>query len=149
MRPLPSNFMEPVTITAAVVVGFIFTKVSETLISEATKKVLTKINNLRENIIIPRLKMYKKAQSEIEKFNQGLEPDLKVLETYLNLEITEDKGFAKQVQDLADEINQEFEKQGQGSNVMNVYGGKAYQQNQNQGTINNADTMNIYHGKNP
>ncbi|BAY19969.1 hypothetical protein NIES21_58390 (plasmid) [Anabaenopsis circularis NIES-21] len=136
--------MEPVTITTAAVLGFIFTKSSETLIQKATEAVLNKIKQLRDNIIKPRLQKYKKAQDEIEKFDQGSEADLKVLETYLDLEMIEDKKFAEQVQSLANEINKEFEKQGQGSNVMNVYGGKAYQQNQNQGKIYNADTITIH-----
>lgn len=44
--------------------------------------------------------------------------------------------FAQEVQDLANEINKELEDEGQGKNVMNVYGGKAYQQNQNKGMSN-------------
>ncbi len=56
------------------------------------------------------------------------------------------KDFAQEIQELYDEINQDLEKEGQGSNIMYVYGGKAYQQNQNKGNIYNADTINI-HGK--
>ncbi|MCC5647124.1 hypothetical protein LC607_30295 [Nostoc sp. CHAB 5824] len=133
--------MEPVSITT--IIGFIFTKVAETLIGKATEAVLPKISELRHNII-SRLEKYPKAKAEIENFKGGSEANLKVLETYLNLEIVEDNEFAQQVQNIANEINQEFEKQGQGSNIMNVFGGKAYQQNQNKGEIYNADSINIH-----
>ncbi len=55
----------------------------------------------------------------------------------------QNKDFAEEVKSLYEEINQELEKEGQGSNIMYVYGGKAYQQNQNKGNIYNADTINI------
>lgn len=138
--------MESATLTTAAIIGFVFTKVSETLIGKATEAVLPKINELRLKII-SKLKKLEKAKAEIGKFEQGLEVNLKVLETYLSKEMIEDKEFADQVQNLATEINQELEKQGKGSNVMNVYGGKAFQQNNNHGEIYNADTMNFH--KNP
>jgi hypothetical protein len=134
--------MEPLTLTATAIIGFVFTKVSETLIQKATEAALPKINELRLKIV-SQLQKYEKPKAEIDKFEQGSEADLKVLETYLSLVMIEDKEFAQQVQNMANEINQELEKQGQGSNIMNVYGGKAYQQNQNQGEIYNAETITI------
>jgi hypothetical protein len=134
--------MEPVTLTAAAIIGFVFTKVSETVIEKVTEAALPKINELRLKIV-SQLQNYQKSKAEIDKFEQGSEADLKILETYLSMAMIEDKEFAQQVQNMANEINQELEKQGQGSNIMNVYGGKAYQQNQNQGKIYNAETITI------
>ncbi|MBW4595038.1 MAG: hypothetical protein KME46_19555 [Brasilonema angustatum HA4187-MV1] len=136
--------MEPVTLSAAAIIGFIFTKVSETLIGKATEAVvIPKINELRQKIV-SKLGIYHKAKAEIDKEAQGLQPDLKRLETYLNLAMEEDSQFQEEVSHLADEINQELEAEGKGSNIMNVYGGKAYQQNHNKGKFYNADTINVH-----
>ncbi|MBW4633828.1 MAG: hypothetical protein KME30_18575 [Iphinoe sp. HA4291-MV1] len=133
--------MDPVTLSAAAIIGFIFTKVSETLIGKATETVvIPKINELHQKIV-SKLGIHQKAKVEIDKVEQGLEPDLKVLETYLNFAMEEDPQFKEEVSHLANEINQELEEKGEGSNVMYVYGGKAYQQNQNKGEIYNADTI--------
>ncbi|MDB9303078.1 hypothetical protein [Nodularia spumigena] len=132
-----------VTLTAAEIVGFIFTKVSETLIGKATEAVLPKINELRLKII-SKLRSREKANAEIDKIEQGLEPDLELLASYLNIDMAEDPQFKEEVGNLANDINQEFEQKGESSNVMNVYGGKAFQQNQNKGEIYNADTITIH-----
>jgi hypothetical protein len=112
---------EPVTltVTATAIVGFLFTKVAETLTAKATEAVLPKINKLRQKVL-DKLLGIPDAKKEIDKTNkQGEEkPDL---------------------EDIAYHLKQ----------AMYVSGGKGYQQNQNQGTINNADTINIHHGKNP
>ena len=134
--------MEPVTLSAAAIIGFIFTKVSETVIAKATEAVLPKMNELRQKIV-SKLTNHQKAKAEIDKVEQGLEPDFKVLETYLNFAMEEDPQFKEEVSHLANEINQELEEKGAGSNVMYVYGGKAYQQNHNKGKIYSADTINI------
>jgi hypothetical protein len=135
--------MEPVTLSAAAIIGFIFTKVSETVIGKATEAVLPKINQLREKIV-SHLRNYQNAKAEIDKVERGLEPDLELLGDYLKVAMRQDPQFGEEVRNLANEINQELEEKGAGSNVMYVYGGKAYQQNQNKGEIYNADTINIH-----
>jgi division protein CdvB (Snf7/Vps24/ESCRT-III family) len=55
----------------------------------------------------------------------------------------EDSQFAEEVNTLATEINTEIEVQGQGTNTIIVYGGEAYQQNQNKGNIYIAERMYI------
>jgi hypothetical protein len=143
---------EPVTltVTATAIVGFLFTKVAETLTAKATEAVLPKINKLRQKVL-DKLLGIPDAKKEIDKTNkQGEEkPDLEDIAYHLKQAMKQDQQFAKEIQDLVDEINQDLENEGQGKNVMYVSGGKGYQQNQNQGTINNADTINIHHGKNP
>jgi hypothetical protein len=141
---------EPVTLTVitTAVVGFLFTKVAETLTAKATEAVLPKINKLRQKVW-DKLSGNPLARAEINKTEKpGEKPDLEVIADYLKTAMREDQPFAKEIQNLVDEINQDLENEGQGKNVMYVSGGKGYQQNQNQGTINNADTINIHHGKN-
>ena len=69
--------------------------------------------------------------------------DLETIRFYLESELRQNKDFREDVQRLYDEINQALENEGEGSNIMNVYGGKAYQQNQNKGKIYNADQITI------
>ena len=135
---------ELVSVTA--IVGFVFKKVAETLTAKAIEAVLPKINQLRQKIW-DKLRGNPQANVEITKAEQGVETDLELIADYLKVAMRQDPQFAKEVQDLANEINQALEDEGQGKNVMNVYGGKAYQQNQNQGEIYNADTITIH--KNP
>lgn len=132
-----------ITLTAVEIVGFIFTKVSETLIGKATESVLPKINELRLKILA-KLKNTQNAKAEIDKAEQGSEVDLELLADYLKIAMREDPQFQEEVTNLANEINQEIEDQGQGANVINVYGGKAYQQNHNRGKIYNAETITIH-----
>ncbi len=47
----------------------------------------------------------------------------------------------EEIEKLITEIKQDLEADGQ--NVMNIFGGKGYQQNQNKGEIYNADTINF------
>ena len=69
--------------------------------------------------------------------------DLEIIKSYLQTAMIEDENFGEEIKSLVEEINQDLEKEGQGDNVMYVYGGKAYQQNQNQGEIYNAETMHF------
>lgn len=134
--------MEPATLSAVAIVGFVFTKVAETLINKGTEAVLPKIDDLRKKII-SKLKNTQIPKDEIDKAEKGLEPDLELLADYLKIAMREDLQFKEEVGNLANEINQELEEKGEGCNVMNVYGGKAYQQNQNKGEIYNAETITI------
>ncbi|BAY76048.1 hypothetical protein NIES25_24970 [Nostoc linckia NIES-25] len=133
--------VEPVTVTA--IVGIVFGKAVEKLTEKAIESVLPKINQLRQKIW-DKLQGNTQVETEIKKVNQGSTADLEVIADYLKVAMREDQQFAKEVQNLADEINQELEDEGQGRNVMNVYGGKAYQQNQNKGEIYNADNITIH-----
>ncbi|NMG20983.1 hypothetical protein [Brasilonema bromeliae] len=136
--------MEPVTLSAAAIIGFVFTKVSETLIGKATEAVvIPKINELRQKIV-SKLEKINEAKVEIEKHDKGSEPNLEVLESFFKVAMLTDKQFKEEVSHLANEINQELEAEGKGSNVMNVYGGKAYQQNHNKGEFYNAETITIH-----
>lgn len=135
---------EPLTLTATAIVGFVFTKIAETLTAKATEAVLPKINELRQKIW-NKLRGNPQANIEITKAEQGAEADLDLIADYLKVAMREDTHFAQEVQDLANEINKELEDEGQGKNIMNVYGGKAYQQNHNKGTINNAEKIINYH----
>lgn len=121
------------------VVGFVFTNASTTVIEKATEATLEKINSLRKKVV-EKLNLKPKARAELEK---DKDIDLATIKFYLESAIREDDQFAEEIKALVDEINQDLEAEGQGANVMYVYGGKGYQQNQNQGEIYNADTINI------
>lgn len=125
------------------IVGFIFTAASTTIIEKATEATLEKINILRQKVM-ERLTRKPKAKAELDK-QEDL--DLGIIRTYLEMEMIEDEKFAEDIQSLVQEIDQQLEEEGQGSNIMYVYGGKAYQQNQNQGEIYNAETINFYKPK--
>ncbi len=121
------------------VVGFVFTNASTTVIEKATEATLEKINSLRKKVV-EKLNLKPKARAELEK---DKDIDLATIKFYLESAIREDDEFAEEIKALVEEINQDLETEGQGANVMYVYGGKAYQQNQNQGRIYNADTINF------
>ena len=55
----------------------------------------------------------------------------------------DDEKFTEEIKKLVEDINQELEEEGEEKNIMYVYGGNAFQQNDNQGTIKNynAETM--------
>lgn len=133
--------VEPFSLTVIVtsVVGFVFTAASTTVIEKATEATLEKFNTLRQKII-ERLQSKPKAKAELEK-SENI--NLEIIKTYLQTEMLEDDDFAEEVKSLVEAINQELEDVGQGANIMYVYGGKAYQQNQNQGEIYNAETITI------
>ena len=142
--------IDPVTLsaTANAVAGFLFTKVAETLTAKATEAVLPKINKLRQKVL-DKLMGIPQAKAEIDKTEQqGEKPDLEDIAYHLKQAMKQDQQFAKEVQDLVNEINQDLENEGQDKDVMYVFGGKGYMQNRNQGTITNAETI-TYHGKNP
>jgi hypothetical protein len=134
--------VEPITLTvlATSIVGFVFTAASTTVIERATEATLEKLNILRQKVM-DKLNLKPKAKAELEKTENI---DLEVIKTYLHTAMMDDDEFAAEVKSLVEDINKDLEEAGQGSNIMYVYGGKAYQQNQNKGNIYNADTINIH-----
>ena len=138
--------LEPISLTvlATSIVGFVFTTASTTVVEKATGATLEKIKTLT-NMVRERLKSNPQVTTELEK-DSDEDKDLETIRFYLESELRQNKDFREEVKRLYDEINQALENEGKGSNIMNVYGGKAYQQNQNKGKIYNADTINI-HGK--
>ena len=134
---------EPITLTVSAIVGVIFTKAIEKITEKSTESTLEKLNQLK-NKIIEKLTGKPTAKKEIEKINQGKEPNLEILADYLKIEMREDQKFSEEIKKLVQDINSELETEGEQANIMYVYGGKAYQQNQNQGEIYNADSINIY-----
>ncbi len=138
--------VDPISLTALAssLVGFVFTTASTTVIEKPTEATLEKIKKLTQ-IIRDKLKSNLAVITELNKENDQ-DKDLETIRFYLEGEMRRNKDFTQEIQELYDEINQDLEKEGQGSNILNVYGGKAYMQNQNKGNIYNADTMN-FHGK--
>ncbi len=133
--------VEPVSLTvlATSIVGFVFTGASTTVIEKATEATLEKINILRQKVV-EKLKSKPKAIAELEK-KENI--DLEVIKTYLQTAMMDDDQFTEEIKKLVEDINQELEEKGEQKNIMYVYGGNAFQQNQNQGTIKNynAETM--------
>ncbi len=133
--------IEPISLTvlATSIVGFVFTTASTTVVEKATEATLEKLNLLRQKVM-EKLQGKPKAITELEK-KENI--DLEVIKTYLHAAMIDDDEFTEEIKALVEDINQELEKEGQGSNIMNVYGGNAFQQNQNKGTIKNynAETM--------
>ena len=135
--------VEPMSLTviATSIVGFVFTTASTTVIEKATEATLEKIKKLTQ-MIREKLASNPNVIAELDK-EDDQDKDLETIRFYLEGEMRNNKEFAEAVKSLYEEINQDLEKEGQGSNIMYVYGGKAYQQNQNKGNIYNADTINI------
>ena len=135
--------VEPMSLTvlATSIVGFVFTAASTTVIEKATEATLEKIKKLTQ-MIREKLASNPNVIAELDK-EDDQDKDLETIRFYLEGEMRQNKEFAEAVKSLYEEINQDLEKEGQGTNIMYVYGGKAYQQNQNKGNIYNADTINI------
>ncbi|MEL4897166.1 hypothetical protein [Crocosphaera sp. Alani8] len=135
--------LDPISLTtlATSIVGFVFTAASTTVIEKATEATLEKIKKLTQ-IIREKLQSNADVMAELDKADDQ-DKDLETIRFYLEGEMRKNKDFAEEVRSLYEEINQDLEKEGQGSNIMYVYGGNAFQQNQNQGTIKNynAQTM--------
>ena len=135
--------VEPMSLTvlATSIVGFVFTAASTTVIEKATEATLEKIKKLTQ-MIREKLASNPNVIAELDK-EDDQDKDLETIRFYLEGEMRNNKEFAEAVKSLYEEINQDLEKEGKGANIMYVYGGKAYQQNQNKGNIYNADTINI------
>ncbi len=131
--------LEPVSLTvvASSIVSFVFTAASTTVIEKATEGTLEKINKLRQ-MIRDKLKSNPDVIAELDKENDQ-DKDLETIRFYLEGEMRHNKEFAEEVKNLSDEINQDLEKEGQDSKIINI----VFQQNHNQGTIKtyNAETM--------
>lgn len=135
--------VDPISLSvlASSIVGFVFTAASTTVIEKATEATIEKLKKLTQ-MIRERLKSNPNVIAELDKKDDN-DKDLETVRFYLEGEMRQHKDFADQVKSLFDEINKDLEDAGQGSNIMYVYGGNAFQQNQNQGTIKNynAETM--------
>ncbi|ACB52673.1 hypothetical protein cce_3325 [Crocosphaera subtropica ATCC 51142] len=121
--------VEPISLTvlATSIVGFVFTTASTTVVQKATEATLEKIKKLTQ-IIRDKLKSNPNVMVELDK-EDDKDKDLETIRFYLEGEMRQNKEFAEEVKSLYEEINQALEKEGQGSNIMYVYGGKTYQQN--------------------
>ena len=137
--------VEPISLTvlATSIVGFVFTTASTTVVEKATEATLKKINTLG-NMVRGRLKSNPQVVTELEKESDE-DKDLETIRFYLESELRQNEDFREEVQRLYDEINQALENEGQGSNIMNVYGVNTFQANNNKGTIKNynAETMTV------
>ena len=120
--------MEPVSLTAGAIASLAFAKVFETTIEKFTEKALEKIDRLREKIW-DKLRGTK-AESALAEVEKGSKADLDKVALYLQVVMTEEPEFAKEIETLAKEIHQEINIENQkGQNIQNVYGGKAEQNN--------------------
>ena len=129
--------VEPVTLTVGSIAALAFTKFLESSAGEAAKKltpaILDKIEALRKTI-------WDKLRGihEVDALNTSVETGSKIsddqinniLAPHLETAMQQDTSFAKAVQKLANEINQEINiDEILGENVQNVYGGSAVQIN--------------------
>ncbi len=127
---------EPITLTVGTIAALAFTKFLESSTGEAGKQltasVLKKIDILR-NKICTKLR----GIHEVDALHTSLNKGRKVTDEQINNVLVphlesamKDEFFAKEVQQLAHEINQEISiSEILGKNVMNVYGGSAVQIN--------------------
>ncbi|MEM9542221.1 MAG: hypothetical protein AAGA60_22355 [Cyanobacteria bacterium P01_E01_bin.42] len=137
---------EPLSLAfGGAIVGVLFPKLLDKIADKATDATLAKLGKLKK-AIVEKLKGKPKAKAELDKIEQGQEPNLDILAAYLKTEMLENDEFANEIETMVQEINKELEPELGTPNIMYVYGGKAYQQNQNQGEINNADTITINKG---
>ena len=135
--------MEPIAIAT---LAFIGTKVGETLVEKFTEAVLPKANALRQKIW-DKLRGNPNAEIALQAAENGSATDLEVVADYLKIAMREDNEFAGEVKQLAEEIEKETEEDTK-SIVMNIFGGKGYQNNSQNygGTTNNINeqTNNYY-----
>ncbi|MGP1384416.1 MAG: hypothetical protein ACTS2F_12705 [Thainema sp.] len=128
---------DPVTLTVGAIAALALAKFLESSAEHAAEKltpaVLEKMNALRK-------KIWQKlsGHSDVEELKKTVESGQKVSDAQINnilvpkLEaaMQQDQVFAKEIQQLAHEINQEINiGEILGENVMNVYGGSAVQIN--------------------
>jgi predicted transcriptional regulator len=144
-------FMEPATLTAAMIATLAFSKAIEKTAETLTASVLNKLNNLREKIW-QRFKGNHKLEETLAKAKkEGAKADVDLISAHLEYEMDTDPKFAQDIQQLAQEINQEINiDKIEGRNVQNVYGGEAFQSNDaNAPTIQGGSghTVNIHYNK--
>lgn len=120
--------MEPLSLTAGAIASLAFTKFFETSVEKFTENAIAKMDVLRKKIW-DRLRGNVKAETALTAAENGSKSDLDKVAEYLLTEMR-NEAFAKEVQALAHEINQEINiGELQGQNVQNVYGGQAEQNN--------------------
>ena len=123
--------MEPVSLTAGTIATLAFTKVFETSIEKFTEAAIAKMNELRKKIW-DKFRGNVKAESALTAAEKGSKPDLERVAAYLQVVMNEEPEFAKEVQSLARDIEQEINiGKMQGQNIQNVYGGEVEQNNAN------------------
>jgi hypothetical protein len=119
--------MEP--LTAGTIATLAFTKVFETSIEKFTEAAIAKMNELRKKIW-DKLRGNVKAESALTAAEKGSKPALDEVAASLEQVMKKEPEFAKEVQTLAHEIQQEINiGKMQGQNLQNVYGGEAQQNN--------------------
>jgi hypothetical protein len=122
---------DPVTLTAATIAGFAFSKFFESGVGKLgekfTEAALAKMDELRQKIW-DKLRGNSRAVNAINAIEQGSQDDLQRLAVYLEDEMKDDPVFAEEVQKLAQEINA-GKKQDNSQMVMNIDGqnNKGYQ----------------------
>jgi len=122
--------MEP--LTAGAIATLAFTKAFEKTIEKLTEATLVKLKELRDKIW-NRICGNQEVATAFASAEKGSEADLNKVAEYLQSVMKTDPAFAKEIQKLADEIQQEINiGQIQGQNLQNVYGGEAQQNNANQ-----------------
>ena len=127
---------DPATLTVGTIAALAFSKFLETSAGEAAKKltpaVLKKMDALRAKIWakLRGVPVADKLQNTVEKDERVTEQEIQQLTPLLEQAIKSDPNFAKEIQQLAIEINQEIEIGDiLGKNVQNVYGGSPVQIN--------------------
>ena len=98
--------MEPLTIVA---LAFIGTKAAETIVGKVTEVGLEKANHLREKIW-QKLQGNSNAEVALQAAQGDSKPDLEAVADYLKIAMREDAEFAKEIQALAQEVEEEKEK---------------------------------------
>ncbi|ABW33375.1 hypothetical protein AM1_H0022 (plasmid) [Acaryochloris marina MBIC11017] len=140
-----SAMTEPLTFTAAAIVSLAFQKAIEAAGSETGKKFATSayalIDQLRTKIW-SKFKGKEKAEAALQKADAGNTEALNAVISYLNVEMLESEDFAKEIQQLAHEINLHVIEDNS-SQVQNNYGGTNYQNKISGGVVNQAETINI------
>ena len=119
--------MEP--ITAATIATLAFTKAFEKTIEKFTEATWNKIDALRKKIW-NKLAGNEEAEKALTAAETGSKENLELVAKYLESEMEWDKNFAREVQTLTREIQQEIEiGEMHGENIQNVYGGEGNQYN--------------------
>ncbi|MBD2773747.1 hypothetical protein [Iningainema tapete] len=121
--------MEPTTLTAAAIATLALTKAFEKTIEKFTEVALAKMSELRKKIW-DKFRGNLKAETALAAAEKGSKSDLDRVAAYLQVVMNEEPEFARQIEKLAREIQQEINSSGvQGQNLQNVYGGEAEQNN--------------------
>lgn len=135
--------------TASAIAEIAFTTIFNTSFKKLTESAIEKINKLREKIW-HKLKGNSNAQKAFEETEKGSQESLKLLEGYLTQAMETDSEFAKDIQQLAQEI---INIEGVKGEVWNVSGGNVNYVKENQAPViqdggsNNTFNFNTYHNK--